>query len=427
MRGLLGLLNPARLFYGWWIVIAGAVGFTLATGLGFHGINVFFPALVNEFGWSRTAISGAFALARVETGIMGPIEGFLTDRLGPRRVMLIGVPLMALGFIALSYVNSLLLFYLVFILGIAFGSGIGFSMPISAAVANWFHRKRGKAFGFMWTGHGFGGALVPLLGLIIVTWGWRVAATVAGLAVLVIGIPVALLMRHRPEDYGYLPDGEPPRERPLPRREADTKPGNPAPEEQEFTPREALKTPSFWLIAFSVALRQVVTAGVSVHFVILLVDKGLPQTLAAGLFGSMAFMTVPGRLGLAWLGDFLDKRLIMTVSMGIMGISVFFMSWAPGLAWFVPFMLIFAFVWGGLSALPLPLRAEYFGRRNFATIQGLMAPISTAGLMSGPLIAGRSYDLTNSYALAFNTFIIASLVGMVLIFAARRPRPSTAR
>jgi len=141
----------------------------------------------------------------------------------------------------------------------------------------------------------------------------------------------------------------------------------------------------------------------------------------------MAFMTVPGRLGLAWLGDFLDKRLIMTVSMGIMGISVFFMSRAPGLAWFVPFMLIFAFVWGGLSSLPLPLRAEYFGRRNFATIQGLMAPVSTAGLMSGPLIAGRSYDLTHSYTLAFDAFIIASLVGMVLIFAARKPRLSRAR
>jgi len=412
------------IFYGWWIVIAGAFGCALSSGLTFHGFGAFLPSLERDFGWSRTALSGAFSLARVESGVLGPIEGFLVDRLGPRRMMLIGIPLMGLGFLLMSQVNHLVVLYVVFILGVTLGSGIGFSYPITTSVANWFIRKRGKAIGFLWTGHGFGGLLVPLLGILIVTLGWRWAAVIAGLMVFGMGPPIAMVMRHRPEAHGYLPDGEIPQDAQARSQAMALSAESLA---QDFDTRDALKTSAFWLVAISTGLRQVVSGGLAVHFILFLTDKGVSETMAAALFGMEAVMTNPGRLGLAWLGDNMNKRHLMTVAMGTMGVSVFLMGQtAPNLALFIPFMIIYAVSWGGLSSLVVPLRADYFGRRNFATIQGFMAMVQTVGMVLGPVLAGRVVDTTGSYDIAFLGFLIASLVGMVAIFLARPPGPSTA-
>ncbi len=158
----------------------------LSSTFSYYGFSTFFPAIENAFGWSRAAISGAFSLSRIESGLLGPIEGYLVQRLGVRRMMIAGVVLLSLGFILFSRVNSLLTFYLVIIFGIILGSSLGFQMPVGFAVANWFRRKRGKAFGFFRSGPGLAGLLVPLVGLLIVTLGWRLAAIVAGLSILVL-------------------------------------------------------------------------------------------------------------------------------------------------------------------------------------------------------------------------------------------------
>ncbi len=447
---LTGVVRKPRIFYGWWIVLAGAFGAGLSSGLSFHGFGAFLPALEREFGWSRTAMSGVFSLARVESGLLGPIEGVLVDRLGPRRMMLIGIPLMGIGFILLSRVNSLPMFYLVFILGVTLGSSIGFGYPITTSVANWFKRKRGRAIGFQWTGHGFGGLLVPILSALIVggvlapnllgrelfsltvpTLGWRTTAILAGLLVFILGPPIAFVLRHRPEPYGYLPDGDTPEDA---RSHSEALARSTESLTEDFSARDALKTRAFWLIAISQALRQAVTGGMSVHFILFLTDNGITETTAAALFGLEAIMTNPGRLGLAWLGDAVDKRRLMTVSMGIMGVSVFLMGQTVlNLAFFIPFMLVYAVSWGGMSSMIVPLRADYFGRRNFATIQGFMSMVQMVGMVTGPLLTGVVVDVTGSYELAFQGFLIASLLGAVAIYLARppakapgaRPSPST--
>jgi MFS family permease len=122
----------------------------LSAGLNFYGFSAFFVPLSEEFKWSRTALSGVFSLSRLEGGLLGPFEGHLADRFGPRKMMLVGVPLMGLGFVLLSRVNSLTSLYLVYVCAITLGAGLGFSTPVAACVANWFHRKRSLAFGFLW-------------------------------------------------------------------------------------------------------------------------------------------------------------------------------------------------------------------------------------------------------------------------------------
>ena len=182
----------------------------MTSGINFHGFGNFIIPLSKEFGWNRTVVSTIFSLARLEAGFIGPLEGWLVDRIGPRKLMLVGIPLMGLGFILLSRVNGLLTFMLVYVLGVTLGNSVGMHTPASAAVANWFTRKRGLAFGIMWSGVGLGGLMVPVLGWAIEEFGWRQASVMVGIFVVVVGIPVASIMRHRPEQYGLLPDGDKP-------------------------------------------------------------------------------------------------------------------------------------------------------------------------------------------------------------------------
>ena len=200
--------RPKRIFYGWWIVLGAALGMALNASVYFYGFGVFFDSLITEFKSSRVVLSGAFSLARLESGLLGPIDGFLVDRFGPRKVMLIGVLLMGTGFVVLSRVSSITGFYLAFILMLALGAGLGFATPLITAVGNWFVRRQGVAFGLAMSGIGLGGLLVPLLSWVITQYGWRNAMLVAGITVFIVATPISLLMRHKPEQYGDVPDGE---------------------------------------------------------------------------------------------------------------------------------------------------------------------------------------------------------------------------
>ena len=157
----------------WWLVIAGCVTHAVNTGFSYFGMSAFFPSFEREFGWSRTAISGAFSLARVESGILGPIEGYLIDRIGAQRMLFIGLTICTLGFLSLSWVNSLPMLYVVIVVGIVLGSSLGYNMPISVLIAKVFHERRSLAFGIFRMGPGISGPLVPVVG-------WAIACGVGG-------------------------------------------------------------------------------------------------------------------------------------------------------------------------------------------------------------------------------------------------------
>jgi OFA family oxalate/formate antiporter-like MFS transporter len=138
----------------WWLVILGCITHAVNTGFAYFGMSAFFPSFEREFGWSRTAISGAFSLARIESGLLGPIEGYFVDRIGPRRIMFVGIVVCALGFVSLSFVDSLPMLYVAVILGIVLGSSLGYHMPISLLIAKIFRERRSFAFGVFRMGPG---------------------------------------------------------------------------------------------------------------------------------------------------------------------------------------------------------------------------------------------------------------------------------
>ena len=407
------------MFYGWWIVIAGGLGMSITAGINFHGFGNFIIPLTNEFGWNRTTISGLFSLARMESGLLGPLEGWLVDRVGPRRLMIVGIPLMGVGYILMSRVNSLAAFFFVYIFAITLGNSLGMSTPMAASVANWFNRKRGLAFGIMWSGVGLGGFFVPAVGWLIAAYNWRIASIVIGVFIIVMGIPIAALMRHRPEPYGYMPDGEEP--------DTDDETGEVRRRQQpdlsqDFTAREALMTSSFWYLTLSIAARSLVSGGVGLHLVPYFVDLGASDVFAATLAGAVGVLSIPGRFGLSAVSDYLNRRYVMAVSLFLMTIAIVFMARATSVTQVLPFLVLYAAAQGGISVIPQSLIAEYFGRRAYATIQGFRGTIQMVGIIIGPLVSGYVFDTTGNYEWAFMGFGAASMVSLGLVMLMRPPK-----
>ena len=242
-----------RIFYGWWIVLSGFTMQLLNGALLFHSFTAYFVFLQADFGWSRTALAGAFSLTRVESGVLGPFEGWLVDRLGPRAVMRTGVLLFGSGFIALSMVHSPLTFYLAFSV-VALGSALAGFLPASTAVTNWFARRRAMAMGIMMAGMGVGGLLVPLITLSLSSYGWRATAFGSGLLIITVGLPAVQLMRHHPEHYGMVPDGE----EPEPANGLSPIATGTVHQLDGLTARQALRTRGFWFLSIGHAIALLV-------------------------------------------------------------------------------------------------------------------------------------------------------------------------
>lgn len=398
----------------WWLVIVGCITHAVNTGLSYFGMSAYFPSFEREFGWSRTAISGAFSLARIESGLLGPMEGYVTDRVGPQRMIFIGLFLCVGGFFALSLVDSLPMLYAVIVLGIVLGSSLGYNMPISVLIAKVFRERRSLAFGIFRMGPGISGPMVPLVGWMIGLWGWRSAAVISGCVLLAIGFPLACVIRkiYTQEEAGIVS---------LESSEANSKDSPHSSIDPQFTLKQALRHRSFWLLSSAMGMRHLVTEGVSVHFVILLVDRGWSTEAASTLLGISALIGAPARIGMGWLGDLLDKRRLVMGLLLALSVSVLLMGYTAQAFVFTTCMIIYSLAYGGLAALQEPIRADYFGTRAFATIQGMSRSVVTAGTFLGPIIAGFFYDVTKSYTIAFGVFGLVSLMATLFMFFAKPP------
>lgn len=250
-------------FIGWWVVAAAAGIQVLQNVLLMQGYGAYIAVLRDEFGWNKTALAGAASLQRVESGLLGPPQGWLLARFGVRTIMRIGIVILAGGFFFFSRVNSLPMFYLAF-MTMAVGASLSGFMSLTTVIVQWFERRRATAISLMQTGMSLGGILVPLVAWSLVALGWRTTAMISGAIVLVVGLPLVQLMRDEPEAYGLLPDGE----RPVELTGGDV-PVAPVVERVNFTPRQALRTRAFWCIGFGHALAVLVVSAIMVHLVVI--------------------------------------------------------------------------------------------------------------------------------------------------------------
>ena len=416
-----------NVFYGWWIVGAGLFSMTLSSGLFYNGFGFYFEPMRQQFQWSRTVLSGAFSLSRLESGFLGPVEGYLIQRFGPQRVMLVGFIIFALGFVFLSQVNSILTFYLAFLV-MALGSGFAGFSAVVASLNNWFRRNRGKALGSAMLGLGLGGVIFsPGLAWSISLFGWEKTALGSALVLVALGIPISLIVRYSPEPYGYLPDGDRPSDKtPTPESSSKRDKAMGVPREQyvhDFTVWEALSTPAFWLISTGHALALVVISSIGLHQVPFMeTDLGFSRGSAAQVLVVLSGVQMLSQPIGGFLGDRYRKENLAAVTLLGHCVAMLLLATADSYSQMMLYAVIQGTAWGIRGPILTALRGDYFGRKSFAVIMGFSQMIMMLGMIVGPIFTGYMADYY-SYKLSFLIIAVAVGAGSVLFLFTKRPQP----
>jgi sugar phosphate permease len=410
-----------RFFYGWFIV--GILFFISIIDGGFTYIfSAFLKPLAQEFGWTRAQTASAFSLYLLAAGLVLPAWGWLADHKGVRLVFLLSALIDGVALLLLSTVNSLIAFYALYLfLGVGLG-GIG-PATVGKVITQWFIAKRGRAMGIALVGAGAGGlVLVPLTGFLIATFNWRIAYQ--GLAVLALGGMLPLVwffLTDTPEERGLTPLGQeglsPPSARATPEG---------AQEADGWTLKEALFTPTFWLLGLAFCLGLMAATAINAHQVAFLQDTGLTLEIASTIAGVALGMSMGGRFIVGWASEHANqvhRILSFCLVMQAAGAGLLLYVSPLGFWAIAGFVLLFGLGFGGLVVLwPLTVSHD-FGMRAFGTIAGAVGTVALCvGGTVGPIVAGAIYDSTGSYFWAFLACIGLSLAGAGAALSTTEPR-----
>lgn len=413
-------------FYGWWIVIASFFMFLISGGIAFYGFTTFFNPIAEEFGWSAAQISFAFSLRSIEFGIMAPLVGFLMDKVGVRKIIIFGMAVSGLGFLLMSRTNSLLFFYGAFLL-LSIGTSCGLGMGQYVAVANWFSKKRTWVMGIMSAGYAFSGVVGPVLVWLIEQYGWRSTMVIAGVVMLVVGIPLGFVIRHRPEPYGYLPDGETQDASPQSESTSGKLPATGAlttdlPEHTGLSPRQAIMTRVFWILIIFVSLTGFAQSAINVHEMPYLTSVGISRETAGWTILGITGLSLIGRLGFGWMGDRHDKRYLLAIGAALQFFGVLIFAWISSPWMLIPFLLLYGPGYGSQIPIWPAIRADYFGLKHYAAIGGLQALGWTISGIIAPVLAGWVFDTWGTYRPIWLVYAIATAVAIPLVLLIKPKR-----
>lgn len=377
-------------FYGWRMIGLMLGPRAAGTGIFVVGSTLFIIPLEESLGINRGVSSVLFALSGLVGGLSAPLSGALMDRYGPRKVLLVSVAVMALGYVGFALSPNIVVVFVVFLVPIGLTSlNVAFNGS-SGLVNNWFDRLKATAMSTMQVGSGVGVlALVPALALIIEASGWRVAAFAAAGAVLLLGFPATWASRDTPEEMGLLPDGAPAPEGGSP----------PAAQDGGMSAQAAMRTPTFWLITGAAFCFGGATAGLGIHFVPIMDWKGIdPVSAALMLTVSTAFGAVialaAGRLADRFSPSLVAAIVALMAGAGVLVINVVETApaiWAGAVLVSASYSL-YSLLWASVG--------RAFGRRAYSTIRGSVMAGSIGGTTGAPILAGFLFERTDSYGLA---------------------------
>jgi sugar phosphate permease len=390
-------------------------------------MSVWAVALEREFGWNRTQLGFALTFTRVEGGLMGPIEGYLTDKVGARRMVFIGMIILGGAFIFFAQVQNLWMFYLAYIF-MAVGQGLGSWIPLMTMLNRWFHRRRAMALGWSNMGSRLGAlVLVPLIAWSIDPdqdrLGWRMTATILGVVMIVVAGPISRLIHNQPQDIGLLPDGDKPATQPA----ANAGESHAASSyEADFTAFEALRTPAFWLIAFGHGFTSMVILAIMAHLGLLMVDKGYQVQDAAFVVSVYTAVAMGFQLVGGYVGGKVPIRLALAFFTSLQAMGVVVLVFADSLPSIYAFAVLFGAGFGGRNPLTVAIRGEYFGSASFGKILGFSTvPMNLLLLIAAPLV-GWMRDIQGDYTDAFLVMVVTNLAGAACFLLAKRPQNKTA-
>ncbi len=367
----------------------------------FISFGVFLTPLHAEFGWSRMAISAAYSVGCFVSGTCAIIFGRICDKYGPREILTIGGVVFGAGFLLMSTLDSLWQLYFFFGLLVCMLPDPTVGLLFSTT-ARWFVKKRALVTGVVGIGIGLGIMLIPLLASYLISnHGWRYAYSLMGIIAIVCIVPLAQVLRRDPSKKGLRPYGE--------QQVSPEQLG-----ESGFSLQEAMKKKQLWIVAAILFLILYCSDTLLIHIIPYAMDSGISSINSASLVAIIGGVSIAGRVIIGGIGDKIGYRRALVITFIIMVASLLWLYQAEGLWQLRLVMIIYGFAHGGSLALMAPLLAELFGTRALSSLFGIVLFFGTAGAGTGPIVAGRIYDVTNSYQSAFLIMIIASIVGLIL-------------
>lgn len=407
-----------KIFYGWYILAIGMIGAFISVGTSQLFMSIMLKPLTAEFGWSRTAITGAISVGTILAGLLALPFGALADRYGPRLMTSCGALITAGMFVLLTTFIDLWEFYVIFIITRIISTNTVSTIAPRTAAVNWFRRFRGRAMGLLSMSTPLGSSVMAIVAQMIMEHhGWRTVFMVFALAMLLLqALPAALILRRRPEDCGLLPDGGP-------GPEAASASARKAPVAEEFSwsLSEAIRTPTLWLLVAASVVGQMVNAGVGFHLVAHYTDVGIAASIAVGALSIYAFTGAMANAIWGFLSEKISERLLASAVMALTAATILYLqSVRTPTAAFI-FAVLFGLTSRGEGTLVNIIVAQYYGRGSFGAISGFVLPFNMIGLGLGPLISSLSFDLAGSYRIVFNVFIAVSLLSAFLLWLAKKP------
>lgn len=388
-------------FYGY-VVVAVTFFIMMVIWGTYYTFGVFFKPLLEEFGWTRAMTAGAFSLNAFIHGLFAVVVGRLTDRFGPRLVVTFCGLLLGLGYLLMSLTNSIWQLYLFY--GVIIGIGMsGAIVPLVSPVARWFARRRGVMTGIVFAGMGAGTVIMPpIANWLISSYDWRTSYIIVGGVALVLIILAAQFLRLAPGPMGLLPDGDEVKER------------DPSFEVSGLSLSETIRTRQFWMLCTMLASFLFVLYTIMAHIVTHAIGLGISATAAANILAIIGGLHIVGTLATGHFADRAGGKPAMIICFILTALALSWLAVAREIWMLYLFAVIYGLAYGGLSILFSPMTAELFGLRAHGAIFGVLSFPGIIGSTIGPVLAGRIFDVTSSYQLAFVISAVVGIVGLVL-------------
>jgi MFS family permease len=384
----------------WTIAGLGLLILMVTNGLTTTAISVFDEALLDEFGWSRGELKFRDFLNFGVVALLAPFGGWLLDRFGARRLLMVGCIALSAAYFAYSRLGSLLQMYVIHVVFAAALLTAG-TMVVIVLVSSWFVARRGAAIGIALVGTSAGSFLFsPLNAILIERFGWRQTFLIEASFPLVILALVLLLARNSPVEVGASAVGVP----------AD----GPDPRGLGLEFREALRTRTFWAIGLSGFLVYYSILALFGHLFLHMRGLGFEPTIAAAALSLLALLAMCGKLGSGWLADRLDRHKVFMGCLGVMLAGVAGLATMKSGAWVWGAVTLVGLGWGGLFTLYNMLTVSNFGLKSIGKINGSISSMESFGGGLGIWMTGRLFDAYGSYELPFLVLLGCVALGLVI-------------
>jgi MFS family permease len=351
-------------------------------------------------------------------GVMFLLAGWLSDKFGSKRVIVIGACVTAAGMVLLGFVKTPWTYFVIWGFTGA-GGTLGFTLAIDTLLTNWFVRKRGLAFSVRFAVMGLVSALVlPLISWLISSQGWRNAVQFWGVVVFMC-VPFLLyyVRQEHPEFYGLLPDGDD--------KKLDIdKDVQVYVQEEDFTIKEIIRNKTYWVLFIAGVLFRAILQGINIHIIPLLIDRGIDPVAAGGLLAITSLFMIPSRAFGGIIADRVEKKYLRFIITGLLlllalGIGIYLL--VPGMVGVYIFLALWGFGSGSFIPLDLVLRSRYFGRKTFGQQTGISSMLSAPMTFIAPIYTGWMFDITGTYNTPFTVFAVLAVISSITMCLAKIP------